>query len=47
MSNRMKKKLQKKTSYQKSKEEFEAVKEKRRKKKEVTFKSLFIVKCYT
>uniref|UniRef100_A0A8C8DUS5 Coiled-coil domain containing 59 n=1 Tax=Oryzias sinensis TaxID=183150 RepID=A0A8C8DUS5_9TELE len=35
LSNRMKKKLQKKTSYQKTKEEFEKIKEKRRKKKEV------------
>uniref|UniRef100_A0A3B3BKV4 Coiled-coil domain containing 59 n=1 Tax=Oryzias melastigma TaxID=30732 RepID=A0A3B3BKV4_ORYME len=35
MSNRMKKKLQKKTSYQKTKEEFEKIKEKRKKKKEV------------
>ncbi|XP_070709700.1 thyroid transcription factor 1-associated protein 26 homolog [Pempheris klunzingeri] len=34
MSNRMRKKLLKKTSYQKTKEDYEAVKEKRRKKKE-------------
>ncbi|KAM3588018.1 uncharacterized protein V6R79_019264 [Siganus canaliculatus] len=34
MSNRMRKKMLKKTSYQKTKEEFEAVKEKQRKKKE-------------
>lgn len=34
MSNRMKKKLQKKTSYQKTKEEFETIREKRRHKKE-------------
>ncbi|XP_068163350.1 thyroid transcription factor 1-associated protein 26 homolog [Antennarius striatus] len=34
MSNRMRKKMLKKTSYQKTKEEFEAVREKRRKKKE-------------
>lgn len=36
MSNRMKKKLLKKTSYQRTKEEFEQVREKRRKKKEVS-----------
>ncbi|XP_070785248.1 thyroid transcription factor 1-associated protein 26 homolog [Enoplosus armatus] len=34
MSNRMRKKMQKKTSYQKTKEEFEKIKEKRRNKKE-------------
>ncbi|XP_068611346.1 thyroid transcription factor 1-associated protein 26 homolog [Brachionichthys hirsutus] len=34
MSNRMRKKMLKKTSYQKTKEEFEAVREKQRKKKE-------------
>ncbi|KAM6895737.1 thyroid transcription factor 1-associated protein 26 homolog [Xenentodon cancila] len=34
MSNRMRKKMQKKTSYQKTKEEFEKIREKRRKKKE-------------
>lgn len=34
VSNRMKKKMEKKTSYQKTKEEYEAVREKRRKKKE-------------
>ncbi|XP_058479989.1 thyroid transcription factor 1-associated protein 26 homolog [Solea solea] len=39
MSNRMKKKLQKKTSYQKTKEEFESVKEKQRKKKEEYLKN--------
>ena len=32
----MRKKLLKKTSYQRTKEEFESIKEKRRKKKEVT-----------
>lgn len=36
MSNRMRKKMLKKTSYEKTKEEFESVKEKRRKKKEVS-----------
>lgn len=35
MSNRMRKKMQKKTSYQKTKEEFETVREQRKKKKEV------------
>uniref|UniRef100_A0A8C7ZEG9 Coiled-coil domain containing 59 n=1 Tax=Oryzias sinensis TaxID=183150 RepID=A0A8C7ZEG9_9TELE len=39
LSNRMKKKLQKKTSYQKTKEEFEKIKEKRRKKKEEYLKN--------
>ncbi|XP_024139994.1 thyroid transcription factor 1-associated protein 26 homolog [Oryzias melastigma] len=39
MSNRMKKKLQKKTSYQKTKEEFEKIKEKRKKKKEEYLKN--------
>nr|XP_046234966.1 thyroid transcription factor 1-associated protein 26 homolog [Scatophagus argus] len=39
MSNRMRKKMQKKTSYQKTKEEFEAVREKRRKKKEEYLKN--------
>ncbi|KAM8739776.1 thyroid transcription factor 1-associated protein 26 homolog [Acanthopagrus schlegelii] len=39
MSNRMKKKLLKKTSYQRTKEEFELLKEKRRKKKEEFLKS--------
>ncbi|KAG8005610.1 Thyroid transcription factor 1-associated protein 26-like protein [Nibea albiflora] len=39
MSNRMRKKLLKKTSYQKTKEEFESVKEKRRKKKEEYLKN--------
>lgn len=39
----MKKKMLKKTSYQRAKEEFEAVKEKRRKKKEVIFLFLFKV----
>ncbi|KAJ4924685.1 hypothetical protein JOQ06_003637 [Pogonophryne albipinna] len=34
MSNRMRKKMQKKTSYEKTKEEFESVEEKRKKKKE-------------
>ncbi len=43
MSNRMRKKLLKKTSYQRTKEEFEAIREKRRKKKEVTFFSLLII----
>lgn len=37
MSNRMRKKMQKKTSYQKTKEEFDDIKEKKRKKKEVYF----------
>lgn len=48
MSNRMRKKMQKKTSYQKTKEEFEAVIEKRRKKKEVGFffLLLLIVSCH-
>lgn len=36
MSNRMKKKMLKKTSYQKTKEEFESTQEKRKQKKEVT-----------
>ncbi|KAF0029748.1 hypothetical protein F2P81_018853 [Scophthalmus maximus] len=36
MSNRMRKKIQKKTSYQKTKEEFENMKEKRKQKKELT-----------
>lgn len=35
ISNRMKKKMQKKTLHQKTKEEFERIKEKRRQKKEV------------
>lgn len=35
ISNRMRKKMQRKTSYQKTKEEFENVQEKRRLKKEV------------
>ncbi|XP_072233281.1 thyroid transcription factor 1-associated protein 26 homolog [Leuresthes tenuis] len=39
ISNRMKKKMQKKTSYQKTKEEFEKIKEKRRKKKEEYMKN--------
>ncbi|KAM4614635.1 thyroid transcription factor 1-associated protein 26 homolog [Polymixia lowei] len=39
MSNRMKKKMMRKTSYQKAKEEFESVKEKRKKKKEDYLKS--------
>ncbi|XP_073336942.1 thyroid transcription factor 1-associated protein 26 homolog [Pagrus major] len=39
MSNRMRKKLLKKTSYQRTKEEFETIKEKRRKKKEEFLKS--------
>ncbi|KAM9334943.1 thyroid transcription factor 1-associated protein 26 homolog [Symphorus nematophorus] len=39
MSNRMRKKLLKKTSYQKTKEEFEAIREKRRKKKEEYLKN--------
>ncbi|XP_028255929.1 thyroid transcription factor 1-associated protein 26 homolog [Parambassis ranga] len=39
ISNRMRKKMQKKTSYQKTKEEFEQVKEKRRKKKEEYLKN--------
>lgn len=41
----MKKKLLKKTSYQRTKEEFELIKEKRRKKKEVT--RFFIVSGFT
>lgn len=44
MSNRMRKKMLKKTSYQKTKEEFETIKEKRRKKKEVMV-FLFSVYC--
>uniref|UniRef100_A0A3Q1GRG3 Thyroid transcription factor 1-associated protein 26 homolog n=1 Tax=Acanthochromis polyacanthus TaxID=80966 RepID=A0A3Q1GRG3_9TELE len=43
MSNRMRKKLQKQTSYQKTKEDFERIKEKRRKKKEV--KCSFLICC--
>lgn len=39
MSNRMRKKLLKKTSYQKTKEDFEAIKEKRKKKKEEYLKN--------
>lgn len=39
MSNRMKKRLQKKTSYQQTKEEFERIVEKRRKKKEEYLKN--------
>lgn len=39
MSNRMRKKMLKKTSYQKTKEEFETIKEKRRKKKEEYLKN--------
>ncbi|XP_031715112.1 thyroid transcription factor 1-associated protein 26 homolog [Anarrhichthys ocellatus] len=39
MSNRMRKKVLKKTSYQKTKEEFEAITEKRKKKKEEYLKS--------
>uniref|UniRef100_A0A3P8S7R0 Coiled-coil domain containing 59 n=1 Tax=Amphiprion percula TaxID=161767 RepID=A0A3P8S7R0_AMPPE len=39
MSNRMRKKLQKQTSYQKTKEDFERIKEKRRKKKEEYLKN--------
>ncbi|KAM9705007.1 thyroid transcription factor 1-associated protein 26 homolog [Menidia menidia] len=39
LSNRMKKKMQKKTSYQKTKEEFEGVIEKRKKKKEEYLKN--------
>ncbi|KAG7225726.1 hypothetical protein INR49_012312 [Caranx melampygus] len=39
MSNRMRKKMLKKTSYQKTKEEFESAKEKRRKKKEEYLKN--------
>ncbi|XP_061570532.1 thyroid transcription factor 1-associated protein 26 homolog [Cololabis saira] len=39
MSNRMRKKLQKKTSYQKTKEDFESMKEKRIKKKEEFLKN--------
>ncbi|XP_029969430.1 thyroid transcription factor 1-associated protein 26 homolog [Salarias fasciatus] len=39
MSNRMKKKVDKKTSFQKTKEEFERIKEKRRKKKEEYLKN--------
>ncbi|XP_042367324.1 thyroid transcription factor 1-associated protein 26 homolog [Plectropomus leopardus] len=39
MSNRMRKKLLKKTSYQKTKEEFEAIREKRKKKKEEYLKN--------
>ncbi|XP_026217029.1 thyroid transcription factor 1-associated protein 26 homolog [Anabas testudineus] len=39
ISNRMRKKLLKKTSYQKTKEEFERIKEKRRKKKEEYLKN--------
>lgn len=35
MSNRMRKRMMRKTSYQRTKEAFETVKEKRRKKKEV------------
>lgn len=35
MSNRMRKKMERKNSYQKTKEEFERIQEKRRKKKEV------------
>lgn len=39
LSNRMRKKMQKKTSYQKTKEEFEAIREKQRKKKEEYLKN--------
>ncbi|XP_028307311.1 thyroid transcription factor 1-associated protein 26 homolog [Gouania willdenowi] len=39
MSNRMRKRLQKKTSYQKTKEEFEQVREKRKKRKEEYLKN--------
>uniref|UniRef100_UPI0037E8D67F thyroid transcription factor 1-associated protein 26 homolog n=1 Tax=Semicossyphus pulcher TaxID=241346 RepID=UPI0037E8D67F len=39
ISNRMRKKMQKKTSYQKTKEEFESMKEKRKKKKEEHLKN--------
>ncbi|XP_008291046.1 thyroid transcription factor 1-associated protein 26 homolog [Stegastes partitus] len=39
MSNRMRKKMEKKTSYQKTKEEFENMREKRRKKKEEFLKN--------
>ncbi|AWO98092.1 putative thyroid transcription factor 1-associated protein 26 [Scophthalmus maximus] len=39
MSNRMRKKIQKKTSYQKTKEEFENMKEKRKQKKEEFLKN--------
>ncbi|XP_012705766.2 thyroid transcription factor 1-associated protein 26 homolog [Fundulus heteroclitus] len=39
MSNRMRKKLQKKTSYQKTKEKFEEIQEKRRQKKEEYLKN--------
>ncbi|XP_045927733.1 thyroid transcription factor 1-associated protein 26 homolog [Micropterus dolomieu] len=39
MSNRMRKKMQKKTSYQKTKEEFETVREQRKKKKEEYLKN--------
>ncbi|XP_041833773.1 thyroid transcription factor 1-associated protein 26 homolog [Melanotaenia boesemani] len=39
VSNRMKKKMQKKTSYQKTKEEFESIREKRKKKKEEYLKN--------
>ncbi|TMS02990.1 Thyroid transcription factor 1-associated protein 26-like protein [Larimichthys crocea] len=39
MSNRMRKKMLKKTSYQKTKEEFESIQEKRRKKKEEYLKN--------
>ncbi|XP_074554057.1 thyroid transcription factor 1-associated protein 26 homolog [Halichoeres trimaculatus] len=39
ISNRMRKKMQRKTSYQKTKEEFEAIKEKKRKKKEEYLKN--------
>lgn len=42
----MRKKLLKKTSYQRTKEEFEAVREKRRKKKEVTAYSFLIIVKY-
>lgn len=37
MSNRMRKKVLKKTSYQKTKEEFEAIAKKQREKKEVEY----------